>query len=133
MLLLTKQGYQIGLCQARHKRHSFASHFMMRGGSLLALSKILGHASPAHVRGVPQANQQPGARTSGRGGLPGADLHRLRRPPGPAEAGGLRRSRDRRADSRDRPRELPQQVQRRAGIEAQGFCRLEKLPRTERP
>jgi len=26
-------------------RHHFASHFMMRGGDLLALQKILGHAS----------------------------------------------------------------------------------------
>jgi integrase len=43
-------------------RHSFASHFMMRGGSLLTLSKLLGHASltmtmryahlsPEHLRG----------------------------------------------------------------------------------
>jgi integrase len=51
-------------------RHSFASSFMMRGGSLAALREILGHAtmamtlryshlSPAHLRGEMERTEAP--------------------------------------------------------------------------
>ena len=53
-------------------RHSFASKWMMRGGSLLGLSKILGHAtlamttryahlSPDHLRGEMESTGEPQA------------------------------------------------------------------------
>jgi integrase len=48
MLGLPELMEQIGLRAVLHPwhqlRHTFASHFVMQGGSLLALSKILGHA-----------------------------------------------------------------------------------------
>jgi site-specific recombinase XerD len=31
----------------RNKRHTFASHFMMSGGNILTLQKLLGHSSVA--------------------------------------------------------------------------------------
>jgi len=48
-------------------RHSFASHFMMNGGNILALQRILGHANlamtmrythlaPDHLREVLELN-----------------------------------------------------------------------------
>ena len=38
--------------QATHVlRHTFASHFMMNGGNILTLQKILGHASIVHTMG----------------------------------------------------------------------------------
>lgn len=43
-LLAAAQCPRVGRCW-HMLRHTFASHYMMSGGSLLALSKILGHAS----------------------------------------------------------------------------------------
>lgn len=43
-LLKSANCQQVGRCW-HMLRHTFASHYMMAGGSLLALSKILGHAS----------------------------------------------------------------------------------------
>jgi integrase len=56
-------------------RHHFASWFMMRGGNLLALSKILGHAKVGMTEKVrsprpgppPQRNRQDRAPRPGRG------------------------------------------------------------------
>ena len=43
---LAKSGIELPKGQAAHVlRHSFASHFMMNGGNILTLQKILGHSS----------------------------------------------------------------------------------------
>ncbi|WP_411198411.1 tyrosine-type recombinase/integrase [Thalassolituus sp.] len=43
---LDQSGIQLPKGQAAHVlRHSFASHFMMNGGNILTLQKILGHSS----------------------------------------------------------------------------------------
>ncbi|SKA69167.1 phage integrase [Enterovibrio nigricans] len=43
---LKQQAFDLPIGQASHVlRHSFASHFMMNGGNILTLQKILGHAT----------------------------------------------------------------------------------------
>ena len=45
---ITKTGLQLPKGQSTHVlRHSFASHFMMNGGNILVLQKLLGHSSLA--------------------------------------------------------------------------------------
>lgn len=34
-----------GVCYGRYVLHTFASHFMMNGGNIIALQQILGYAS----------------------------------------------------------------------------------------
>ena len=43
---LNESGIELPKGQAAHVlRHTFASHFMMNGGNILALQKLLGHSS----------------------------------------------------------------------------------------